>query len=594
MTIIDVAEKFRTELEGLQREASSKLLDSYGQVWRNISTRSEMLAQEVAAQGGKFTPNQLYLNQRYQALNQQIESEILRHVVSTDLGIQESNAAMIDAAMHHAKALTKEAAPQGTVGSFVGFSPRAVESMLGALDDGSPLHDSINALPKNAQELFKNRMIEGMVRGENPVQLTRGIRDALGSSLSQALTISRTEMLRAYREGTRAVYQANSNVVQGWRWLSSQSSRTCAMCWAMDGMFFPLDEPLGSHPNCRCTMIPVTQSTKELPTGPERFEALGDKEKFAVLGPTKFDLYKSGKLQLRDLVAMKESEKWGTVRHEKSLSQWALEKFNFSKAETRIKTVVEPGVAKALKAGMDTQSLHNRLGPKGDLWSKERTKVHERLVESVMRANKDVPHNGQAIMSGGLGGAGKSTVLGKYMGIDEKKFVTINPDNVKELMIKKGLVPDYQKQFGITKGEAAALIHDESSKVAKMIAERAMSEKRNVMFDVTMGGRGGVVKRLDQLEMAGYNKPKLIFVDIPVETSVQRANERYMRGHADFTVGKGSGGRYVPNDLIRSHADSEWGSKNRANFESVKDRASDWIVWDNSVFGRPPIKISQG
>ena len=37
-------------------------------------------------------------------------------------------------------------------------------------------------------------------------------------------------------------------------------------------------------------------------------------------------------------------------------------------------------------------------------------------------------------MAGGLGGAGKSTVLEKYAGIDRSKYLTINPDDIKEEM----------------------------------------------------------------------------------------------------------------------------------------------------------------
>lgn len=51
----------------------------------------------------------------------------------------------------------------------------------------------------------------------------------------RALRISRTEMLRAYREATRRNYQANGDIVPGWRWLCAKQPRTCAARLAMDG-----------------------------------------------------------------------------------------------------------------------------------------------------------------------------------------------------------------------------------------------------------------------------------------------------------------------------------------------------------------------
>ncbi len=64
---------------------------------------------------------------------------------------------------------------------------------------------------------------------------TQAIRGRLGGNLVRALRISRTEMLRAYREATRRNYQANGDIVAGWRWLCAKQARTCAACLAMDG-----------------------------------------------------------------------------------------------------------------------------------------------------------------------------------------------------------------------------------------------------------------------------------------------------------------------------------------------------------------------
>jgi hypothetical protein len=46
------------------------------------------------------------------------------------------------------------------------------------------------------------------------------------------------------------------------------------------------------------------------------------------------------------------------------------------------------------------------------------------------------------------------------------------------------------------------------------------------------------------------------------------------------------GGRFVPPEIIRKQADPEWGSKNKKNFEGIKQSVSNWTVFDNGVDGR--------
>lgn len=108
-----------------------------------------------------------------------------------------------------------------------------------------------------------------------------------------------------------------------------------------------------------------------------------------------------------------------------------------------------------------------------------------------------------------------------------------------------------------------------------------------------MSSESSTASRLDYLKGAGYRATG-IFVDIPVEVSVQRADNRYREGHEDYRNGKGQGGRYVPPEVIRSQADPEWGSVSRRTFEQVKEKFDRWAVYDNSVDGRAPILIDAG
>jgi predicted ABC-type ATPase len=226
------------------------------------------------------------------------------------------------------------------------------------------------------------------------------------------------------------------------------------------------------------------------------------------------------------------------------------------------------------------------------LWSPERQDAHDAIVNDLYNAAASVPCDLQAIMAGGLGGAGKSTVLEKYAGIDQSSFLKINPDNIKEEMAKRGLIPQLD---GLSPMEASDLVHEESSAVAYQLADRAMKDGKNIIWDITMSSPDGALRRLDDLTEEGYST-RGIFVHIDIDAAVQRADARHRHGHGDYLAGKGFGGRYVPPEVIAAQADPEWGSVNRRTFEQVKSRFTEWAIYDNSVTGREPqlVQASQG
>jgi SPP1 gp7 family putative phage head morphogenesis protein len=244
--------------------------------------------------------------------------------------------AAVAAAQAHAAELVPAAAGDGPPGVAVRFDrlpTGALEELVGALADGSPLADLLGELGPAAARSVREALVAGLATGQGPRAIARRIRADLGGSLARALTIARTETLRAYRESSRRAYRANDDVVAGWIWHAQLGPRTCAACWAMHGSRHALDERLDGHPNCRCSMIPVTKSWAELgfpgvpdarpviEPGEEAFRRLPAADQLAVLGPAKHAAYRAGEIGLADLVARDRSERWGTTRREASLAE---------------------------------------------------------------------------------------------------------------------------------------------------------------------------------------------------------------------------------------------------------------------------------
>lgn len=337
--IYDIADDFRRAMLARERAAASEMVHYYGEVWKRILIRLDALDAEYRAikeSGGKVSGSWIYEWNRLKSLRGQVEREVADFARFVEERIKEGQLF----AVHEAEAAAERmgeiaglrasaARPYGG-GVFVAWNrlpTSAVESMVGTLQDGSPLRDLLNALPNDAGAVVADRLVQGLALGKNPRSIAREIRKGLGENLVRALRISRTEVMRSYREATRQSYQANSDVVAGWVWLSALNERTCPACWAMHGTEHKLDERLDDHPQGRCTMVPLFKGeTKVVPTGVEEFEKLTDEKKLAVLGPGKLVAYRRKWLTLDEdkktgIVGHTDPSRWGTFRFERGLEK---------------------------------------------------------------------------------------------------------------------------------------------------------------------------------------------------------------------------------------------------------------------------------
>jgi SPP1 gp7 family putative phage head morphogenesis protein len=211
--------------------------------------------------------------------------------------------------------------------SFGQVPSGAVRELVGQLQDSSPLA-SLPRLNADAVQTMGRELTRGLVSGTNSRVIAQRIAATSDIPLQRAQTISRTETHRAYRESSRLAMQANP-LVQEWVWNAEISARTCSACFSMHGTIHDTDEVMGSHPNCRCAMLPrVTPPTwmtdapdVEYPTGETIFSELSADAQREILGPGKYQAYSEGRITLADTVRVRESQEWGVTRSTASLSE---------------------------------------------------------------------------------------------------------------------------------------------------------------------------------------------------------------------------------------------------------------------------------
>jgi len=102
---------------------------------------------------------------------------------------------------------------------------------------------------------------QGMVDGDGPRSLAGKIVDATGISRNRAMTLARTEIIRAHHSAMVQEYKnwAVEGVVVKAEWVDA-GFNVCPECAKNNGKIFDLNEIEGLiplHPNCRCIALPT-------------------------------------------------------------------------------------------------------------------------------------------------------------------------------------------------------------------------------------------------------------------------------------------------------------------------------------------------
>lgn len=146
-----------------------------------------------------------------------------------------------------------------------------------------------------------------------------------------------------------------------------------------------------------------------------------------------------------------------------------------------------------------------------------------------------------AWLTAGGGGAGKTFSLGV---LELRNLYTpagkvmINADDIKER------IPEYRELVKLGDSRAAAIVHEESSQIAKDLLFEAARKKSALVYDATLANFTKGQKLIENLQNVGY-AIHLVAVTIHVPTARARAEDRAKKSK-----------RHVPfEDLVRAH----WG-----------------------------------
>ena len=311
-SIITTAQSFRADILRGDKAMLRQLSNAYATIEKSLRAQLNSLMREIAEaqkEGKTVNPDWLRRSFRYQQLTRQVQTEVRSFSNGVNGFIQSRQREMIGLGQLQATQLIEAALPEI---SFFKLPSGAIEEMVGVLQDGSPLSKLLDKLGPQAAKEIKETLLEGIGSGYGAAKIARGIRQAIDMPRWRALTIARTETQRALRQSTLQTYAESSDVLDGWIWMATLSTRTCAACWALHGTFFPLSRTLfPSHVNCRCTSIPsVKGSDFSIPSGASAFAQLPAVQQQTILGPTRYEMFLEG-FSLMDFVTLTRDKDWG-------------------------------------------------------------------------------------------------------------------------------------------------------------------------------------------------------------------------------------------------------------------------------------------
>lgn len=326
-SLLQTQREFRQRLLASDRAAAQEMIRVYADVYAAIEDDLASLTRRISAAraaGTPITQSWLFQEQRYRSLLQQADSAY-RYASSTASGtVTSTQSQAVQLGAEAAEALTRSLVPPQIALSWSQLPTGAIESFVGFASDGSPLSALFDRLGPEASRGIRSSLLRGIGLGYSPRRIAAGMRDTVGISLTRALTISRTEVLRAYRQSQSDGYRANKDVVKAKVWHSALDNRSCVVCISQHGSVWPLDAIMETHPNCRCSWIPVTKTWAELgyegiedtnakiERGTDWFAQLPAERQAAMLGKGRFAAYQNG-VGLSDMIGRRTDRRWGKV-----------------------------------------------------------------------------------------------------------------------------------------------------------------------------------------------------------------------------------------------------------------------------------------
>lgn len=259
------------QLRRLTDQVERDLIRAWAVAWDETSTDLTGLLVDLLAGGDRVTVAQLLVATRLRRALAEVADRLERLTVYAGVRVTQDLRRAVDMAGAAQASIIDSQLPAGSglvdLESWARVDSRQIEAIVARSTE--QITSRLRPLSAAAYDSMRRELVRGVVSGSNPRVVARRMvaraRGPFAGGLTRALTIARTEMLDAHRAGARVGQARHADVLRGWMWLASLSTRTCPACLSMHGQVFGVEVsgPDG-HVNCRCSRMPVAKPWSEL------------------------------------------------------------------------------------------------------------------------------------------------------------------------------------------------------------------------------------------------------------------------------------------------------------------------------------------
>lgn len=234
-------------------ERNRDLLDFYIDASEQVKKELYSIAEKYS-KNGVLSLSEMHKQNRLTALNKKLESII------EDLGHKTEESAKKNM-QDGFRTVYKDTAVAMGDEDFSMPNKKLMEKLLQEPWRG----DSFSGrLWKNQKKLaigLNDHLLTGLQQGKTATEIAVSLHNFMGQGFNECHRLVRTETMHYLNDATMQRYKdAGIKYVQIW---AAEDERTCDECSKYHGKIYPIDKcpHVPFHPNCRCTIIPVTDES---------------------------------------------------------------------------------------------------------------------------------------------------------------------------------------------------------------------------------------------------------------------------------------------------------------------------------------------
>ena len=267
---------------------------------------------QARASGTPISESWLLTQREYVGLARSLDVYLDQVATAMSTGTSEAVQSAISTTSGDLRAAVRAAG--GSVAEWADLSPADLLSVLDTTFNESAVRTLYKRIGSEASRMLERELTKALVRGLGADDLSRALQRTLGWDAGRSLTVARTELLRSSRLTAAWGFQRNQSIVTGWQWMATPSRKPCSACFAMHGTVHPVQEVMSSHPNCRCSPVPIIRDVEPtVPSGEVLFRALGVADQREILGDYGYRLWRQGKVSFSDFAQRIDDPDWGVL-----------------------------------------------------------------------------------------------------------------------------------------------------------------------------------------------------------------------------------------------------------------------------------------